>query len=184
MSGSACSHADCQQIGMTNLISFAFLVGILIVFVFIWLLSPKGSMQNEIDRTNEVISAGEQKPFIKLLNKLYLFFLGYLRVRNTNMANLNIPLDKKRFNYWLFLLCIVIGMFVVNPNSWVSLIITLLFGTTASWILIIGPAFLNNWALNHRYFFARWLVLIIRIIVFYLVIRVLAPLLFDGAINV
>ena len=94
--------------------------------------------------------------------------------------DLKILLDKRpifsSFNVWFFLACVALSAYSLKATSFVSWVVAIGLVAPAFWFIFTGPAFLNNWASNHRFFFASWLAWALKLAFIYIVIKVVAPI--------
>jgi hypothetical protein len=96
---------------------------------------------------------------------------------NIRPKDLNIPLKKKDFfNFWFFIVCLAFAIYSLRPDTLVAWAVVIFLAWPTFWFVLLGPAFLNQWAKNHRYFYPSLLVLALKLAVYYLVFKYLAPL--------
>jgi hypothetical protein len=89
---------------------------------------------------------------------------------------LNIPLYKRSHTgLWHMLACIPLAIITVRPGTVENWLTTIFLVFPILWFVFVGPKFLDGWLRHSRYSFLSWVILALKLVLFFWVIKIVEP---------
>ena len=90
--------------------------------------------------------------------------------------SLNIPLYKKRHTNLLHMLaCIPLAIITVRPNTVEHWLTSIFLVFPVLLFVFVGPKFLDGWLRHSRYGLLSWVILALKLALFFWVIKIVEP---------